>query len=46
MEYALNFRGNWSLKLSIGSFHASLDKPIFGAIDDSSPDRWGRLLNC
>lgn len=33
-----------ALKLDSGSFHASLDKPIFGALDDSSPDRWGRLL--
>lgn len=33
-----------ALKLIPGSFHASLDKPVFGAIDDSSPDRWGRLL--
>lgn len=33
-----------ALKLVEGSFHASPDKPLFGAIDDSSPDRWGRLL--
>lgn len=33
-----------ALKLDAGSFHASPDKPIFGAIDDSAPDRWGRLL--
>lgn len=33
-----------ALKLIEGSFHASPDKPIFGAIDDSAPDRWGRLL--
>lgn len=33
-----------ALKLAEGSFHASPDKPIFGAIDDSAPDRWGRLL--
>ncbi len=33
-----------ALKLDIGSFHASQDKPLFGAIDDSAPDRWGRLL--
>lgn len=33
-----------ALHLIPGSFHASLDKPIFGAIDDSAPDRWGRLL--
>lgn len=33
-----------ALKLVGGSFHASSDKPLFGAIDDSAPDRWGRLL--
>lgn len=32
------------LKLAKGSFHASAEKPLFGAIDDSAPDRWGRLL--
>lgn len=33
-----------ALKLAEGSFHASSDKPLFGAIEDSAPDRWGRLL--
>jgi serine/threonine-protein kinase HipA len=33
-----------ALQLDAGSFHASPDKPLFGAIDDSAPDRWGRLL--
>lgn len=33
-----------ALELVSGSFHASPDKPLFGAIDDSAPDRWGRLL--
>lgn len=33
-----------ALKLVSGPFHASQDKPVFGAIDDSAPDRWGRLL--
>jgi serine/threonine-protein kinase HipA len=33
-----------ALKLIAGSFHAASDKPLFGAIDDSAPDRWGRLL--
>ncbi len=33
-----------ALKLVAGSFHAAPDKPMFGAIDDSAPDRWGRLL--
>jgi len=33
-----------ALKLVSGTFHASQNKPVFGAIDDSAPDRWGRLL--
>lgn len=33
-----------ALKLAAGSLHSSADKPLFGAMDDSAPDRWGRLL--
>ncbi len=33
-----------ALQLIEGPFHSSSDKPLFGAIDDSAPDRWGRLL--
>lgn len=33
-----------ALKLVTGSFHVSADQPLFGAIGDSAPDRWGRLL--
>src|SRR3990167_10710282 len=33
-----------ALQLTTGSFHAKSDKPLFGAMDDSAPDRWGRLL--
>jgi serine/threonine-protein kinase HipA len=33
-----------ALQLLEGAFHASPDKPLFGAIEDSAPDRWGRLL--
>lgn len=33
-----------ALKLDSGAFHASPEKPLFGALDDSAPDRWGRLL--
>lgn len=32
------------LKLVEGTFHTTSDKPLFGAIDDSAPDRWGRML--
>src|SRR5690348_5633118 len=33
-----------ALKLGPGPFHATSDKPLFGAIGDSAPDRWGRVL--
>ena len=33
-----------ALKLGAGPFHTPSDKPLFGAIGDSAPDRWGRAL--
>lgn len=33
-----------ALKLGPGPFHAPADKPLFGALGDSAPDRWGRVL--
>ena len=33
-----------ALKLGPGPFHAPAGKPLFGAIGDSAPDRWGRVL--
>jgi serine/threonine-protein kinase HipA len=33
-----------ALKLGPGPFYAPSDKPLFGAIGDSAPDRWGRVL--
>jgi serine/threonine-protein kinase HipA len=33
-----------ALKLGPGPFHIPSDKPLFGAIGDSAPDRWGRVL--
>ncbi len=33
-----------ALQLGPGAFHTPADKPIFGAIGDSAPDRWGRML--
>jgi serine/threonine-protein kinase HipA len=44
LSHPKRFSFDPALQLVVGSFHASIDKPIFGAIDDSSPDRWGRLL--
>jgi serine/threonine-protein kinase HipA len=33
-----------ALKLGPGPFHTPADTPLFGAIGDSAPDRWGRAL--
>jgi serine/threonine-protein kinase HipA len=33
-----------ALKLGPGPFHTPSDRPLFGAIGDSAPDRWGRVL--
>lgn len=44
LEHPSRFSLDPALQLSAGLFHASSEKPLFGAIDDSAPDRWGRLL--
>ena len=33
-----------ALTLGPGPFHTPSQKPLFGAIGDSAPDRWGRVL--
>ena len=33
-----------ALTLGPGAFHTPSEKPLFGAIGDSAPDRWGRVL--
>ena len=33
-----------ALKLGPGPFHTLSEQPLFGAIGDSAPDRWGRVL--
>ena len=33
-----------ALQLGPGPFHTAADMPMFGAIGDSAPDRWGRAL--
>ena len=33
-----------ALVLSEGPYHTGTDRPMFGAIGDSAPDRWGRAL--
>lgn len=33
-----------ALSLTQGTFHTQVDQNLFGAIGDSAPDRWGRVL--
>jgi serine/threonine-protein kinase HipA len=33
-----------ALQLGPGPFHTATDRALFGAIGDSAPDRWGRML--
>src|SRR5579872_2882923 len=33
-----------ALAVGPGPFHTGADRPMFGAIGDSAPDRWGRAL--
>jgi len=33
-----------ALQVGPGAFHTPADTPVFGAIGDSAPDRWGRAL--
>ena len=33
-----------ALQLGPGPFHTPIGRPLFGAIGDSAPDRWGRAL--
>lgn len=44
LAHADRFTLEPALKLGPGPFHTASDKPLFGAIGDSAPDRWGRVL--
>jgi serine/threonine-protein kinase HipA len=44
LAHAERFSLEPALKVGPGPFHAPADKPLFGAIGDSAPDRWGRVL--
>ncbi len=44
LAYPGRFSLEPALKLGPGPFHATSEKPLFGAIGDSAPDRWGRVL--
>jgi serine/threonine-protein kinase HipA len=42
LKHPDNFSLEPALKLGPGPFHTVADMPMFGAIGDSAPDRWGR----
>lgn len=44
IEHKERFSLEPALKLGPGPFHTPADMPMFGAIGDSAPDRWGRAL--
>jgi serine/threonine-protein kinase HipA len=44
LEHAARFSLEPALKIGPGPFHTPADTPMFGAIGDSAPDRWGRAL--
>lgn len=44
LEHRERFSLEPALRLGPGPFHTTADRPMFGAIGDSAPDRWGRAL--
>ncbi len=44
LSHADRFSLEPALHLGPGQFHAPSGQPLFGAIGDSAPDRWGRVL--
>ena len=44
LAHPARFSFDPALTLGPGPFHTASDKPLFGAIGDSAPDRWGRVL--
>lgn len=44
LENPLKFSLEPALQLGPGPYHTAEDVPMFGAIGDSAPDRWGRAL--
>jgi serine/threonine-protein kinase HipA len=44
LAHPLRFSIDPALKLGPGPFHTEAGRPMFGAIGDSAPDRWGRIL--
>ena len=44
LQHPEKFALDPALQLTKGSFHTTPDQILFGAIGDSAPDRWGRVL--
>jgi serine/threonine-protein kinase HipA len=44
LDHSERFSLEPALTLGPGPFHTPSDKPLFGALGDSAPDRWGRAL--
>lgn len=44
LQHPARFSLEPALNLGPGPFHTPADTPMFGAIGDSAPDRWGRAL--
>ena len=44
LENPARFSLEPALNLGLGPYHTAGDAPMFGAIGDSAPDRWGRTL--
>jgi serine/threonine-protein kinase HipA len=44
LEHPARFSLEPALAVGRGPFHTAADLPMFGAIGDSAPDRWGRVL--
>jgi serine/threonine-protein kinase HipA len=44
LEDPVRFSLEPALQVGPGAFHTATDSPMFGAIGDSAPDRWGRAL--
>lgn len=44
LDHGERFALEPALQLGPGPFHSGADKPLFGAIGDSAPDRWGRAI--
>jgi serine/threonine-protein kinase HipA len=44
LKHSEKFALDPALQLTSGAFHTTPDQILFGAIGDSAPDRWGRVL--